>query len=111
MWGGSGKNVFEYLSIGDSTATGGEDGIGNFHTSQDVIDLSHIDANLSKAGDQAFSFLGSAPLTAAGGQIDFVQNASLNQTFVQVSLVGDASPDLVIRLNGQLHLTAANFVV
>ena len=108
-WGGSGENLYRYLAVSDSTQTGGEDVIANFHTSKDVIDLSRVDASLGKIGIQNFTFIGSAALTAAGGQVDFVMNAAHTETLVQVSLLGDSQPDMVIRLSGQLNLTAANF--
>jgi hypothetical protein len=111
MWGGSGKNIYTYLSIADSTATGGEDSIGNFDPTKDVIDLSHIDANLSVAGLQNFTFIGTAALGGAGGQVDYVQNAATDETDVQVTLVGDSQPDMVIRLGGLLNLTAADFAL
>ena len=108
-WGGSGENIYTYLAVSDSTATGGEDEVANFHTSQDVIDLSHVAANFGSAGAANFTFIGAAALTSAGGQVDFVQNVAKNDTFVQVTLVGDAQPDMVIQLSGLLTLTAANF--
>jgi len=108
-WGGSGENIYTYLAVSDSTRTGGEDAIANFHTSQDVIDLSHVAANFGSAGAANFTFIGAAALTSAGGQVDFVQNVAKNDTFVQVTLVGDAQPDMVIQLSGLLTLTAANF--
>ena len=111
MWGGSGKNVFTYLSIADSTSQTGEDFVGNFDPTKDVIDLSHIDANLGVAGLQNFTFIGTAPLTSAGGQVDYVQNVALDETFVQVTLAGDTVPDLVIRVGGLLNLTAADFAL
>ena len=111
FWGGSGKNIFTYLSIADSASLGGTDSIGNFDVTKDVLDLSHIDADLSQSGVQNFAFVGTAALGGASGKVDYVQSAATNQTFVELSLAGDTSPDMVIRLGGLLNLTAADFAL
>lgn len=111
MWGGSGTNIFKYLSIADSTANGGEDLIGNFHVAKDVVDLSAIDSNLGAAGTQGFTFIGAAAFSGGGGQVRYVLDKANDQTDVEADLVGDSEPDLVIRLSGLLNLTAANFAL
>src|SRR5271168_2395866 len=107
--GGTGKDIYTYLSIADSTPSGGEDMINNFDPSKDVIDLSHIDANLSSAGVQNFTFIGTAAFSGAGGQVRYQQDPSTGYTYVEADLVGDSQPDLEIRLVGMVNLTAANF--
>jgi len=108
--GGSGKNIFTYLAISDSGA-GGVDTISSFHPAQDVIDLSHIDADLTTAGVQSFTFIGTAAFSAAGGQLSYWDDTAHNTTWVYADLVGDSSADLTIKLVGNLTLTAANFAL
>ena len=76
-----------------------------------MIDLSHIDANITTAGVQNFTFIGSAAFTGAGGQVRYQLDPTRNVTYVQVALAGDKSADLTITLMGLLPLTAANFAL
>ena len=110
MAGGTGKNIFTYLACSDSPV-GSPDSIGNFDPAKDVIDLSHLDADLTTAGVQSFKFIGAAPFSGAGGEVRVQQDPAHNITYVQADLVGDASADLSIRLTGLLTLTAANFAL
>jgi len=110
MAGGTGKNIFTYLACSDSPV-GSPDSIGNFDPAKDVIDLSHLDADLTTAGVQSFKFIGAAPFSGAGGEVRVQQDSAHNITYVQADLVGDASADLSIRLTGLLTLTAANFAL
>ena len=113
--GESGKNIFTYLSIANSTPQG-QDTIQNFDPTKDVIDLSRIDADLSAAGIQNFTFIGTNAFTSAGGEVRYEQDPTTGETLVQAelagnSLVGDAPVDFQIRLDGLLTLTAANFAL
>ncbi len=122
--GGPGANVFAYLSVGDSPGIGGEDIINGFDPAKDVIDLSAINSNPGGIAGAAsnFTFIGTAAFTAAGDEVRTVYNPSNNITYVEANLAGDASygeigsgadkaPDLVIRLAGDVNLTAANFAL
>ena len=111
MYGGEGANIYTELSISNSTSNTGFEEIANFDPAKDIIDLSHIDANLTSAGIQSFSFVGTAALTGAGGQVSYQQDPTHNVTDVYVALAGDASPDMEIQLGGLLTLSAANFAL
>ena len=89
----------------------GGDSMAGFNPAKDVIDLSHIDANITTAGVQNFTFIGSAAFTGAGGQVRYQLDPTRNVTYVQVALAGDKSADLTITLMGLLPLTAANFAL
>ena len=110
MYGGSGKAIFTYLSIADSTPQS-KDVISNFDPTKDVIDLSRIDADLSQSGVQNLTFVGTAAFSAAGGQVLYQQDAATNTTYVEADLFSDSTPDLYIKINGMLNLTAANFAL
>lgn len=68
MNGGAGNDVFRFnaniAEIGNTLTT--NDIIQNFVSGEDVIDLSAIDANTSVAGNQAFTYIGSAAFTGLG---------------------------------------------
>jgi hypothetical protein len=109
MWAGSGANIFTYLSPAQSTATD-PDTITNFDPAKDVIDLSHIDGDLSASGVQNFAFIGTSAFDGKGPEVRYQQNAN-GTTDVQVALAGDTTPDMQIDLSGLLTLTAANFAL
>jgi Ca2+-binding RTX toxin-like protein len=120
LTGGNGNDTFVYSSIADSafglfnqdTITGFQLG-GIFGT--DRIDLSAIDANLSAAGNQFFTFIG-----LIGGIIGNPVFSNVGQLGYQVSggnlfLYGnvDANPnaDFALQLSGLASITAANITL
>jgi len=111
--GGAGANLFTYLAPDGMTTQCGSSTswIGNFDPAKDVIDLSHMDANLTQAGLQSFSFIGTNAFTSAGAQVRYQQNPATGTTTVQATLAGDTSPDLTIQISGLVTLSAANFAL
>jgi hypothetical protein len=105
LFGGQGANSLTYLAIGD-----GGDIASGFDPAKDVIDLSNIDADITKAGIQNFTFIGSAPFSG-GAQVRYQFNPANGTTIVQAALAGDTSADLTITLRGLAPLTAANFAL
>jgi hypothetical protein len=79
--GGTGANIFTFLSISDAMA-GGTEYIANFDPAKDVIDLSHIDANITTAGLQHFTFIGTAAFSGAGAQVRYQLDPALDETLV-----------------------------
>jgi len=105
--GGTGADRFVWTDFEEFLAvTSGLDRITDFVAGQDQIDLSGIDA-LAATADQAFTFVGAGPITDFG-QISIRTTASA--TFVAISL-NSAAPFEVIRLDGVIALTAADFVL
>lgn len=106
--GGSGKDVFVF-DLGDSAADAANaDVILDFNAKKDRIDLSAIDANLVKDGDQALKFFGTGELGAkAGVRYDEVGD----QTHVSIDADGDATADMLIILEGSAKLTADHFIL
>ena len=105
LFGGQGANILTYLAIGD-----GGDRMAGFDPAKDVIDLSRIDANITEAGLQNFSFIGAAPFSV-GAQVRYQLNPTNSTTTVQVALAGDPTADFTITLAGLVSLTAANFAL
>ena len=105
LFGGQGANILTYLALGD-----GGDRMSAFDPAKDVIDLSHIDADILTAGVQNFTFIGSAPFSG-GAQVRYQLNPTNDTTTVQAALAGDTTADFSITLAGLVPLTAANFAL
>ena len=105
LHGGQGSNILTYLALGD-----GGDVMSAFDPAKDVIDLSHIDADVLTAGVQSFTFIGSAPFSG-GAQVRYQLNPTNDTTTVQAALAGDTTADFSIMLYGLVPLTAANFAL
>jgi Ca2+-binding RTX toxin-like protein len=109
------RDVLIYTSIEDSgTVIGSWDIILEFDASSaashDIIDLSAIDANLSKKGNQAFTWIGSQDFTQnANGEVRIEEQNG--DTFVYVSNDGDIAPEMVLHLYYVVGLTAADFIL
>ena len=113
LTGGKGADIFKFNNVKDSgiTATT-RDTITDFkHSESDKIDLSGIDADTSKAKDQAFS----KPAIGAEFSGDF---AKAGQLFFEISthiLYGnvnkDGAADFAIQLNGVTSLVAGDFIL
>jgi hypothetical protein len=113
LLGGQGANIFTFLAFSDSTP-GLTDLISDFDPAKDVIDLSRIDANITTAGLQHFTFIGDAPFSGSGAQVRYQLNPAQDVTYVEADLAGDAGnlqPDFEIVLMGLVPLTAANFAL
>jgi Ca2+-binding RTX toxin-like protein len=104
--GDGGGDVFDFDPGGSGVGADRRDLILDFTRGADRIDLLSIDANGGVAGDQAFAFLGTGPLTGAGQlRYGFVGTG----TVVQASTDGDAAPELEIELSGRIALAAGDF--
>ena len=127
LTGGNGNDTFVYSSIADSAfGPSNQDTITGFQPSGlfgpsvlfgvDRLDLSAIDANLSAAGNQAFTFIG-----LMGGIIGSPVFSNVGQLGYQVSggnlfLYGNvdanlATADFALQLSGLTSITAANITL
>jgi Ca2+-binding RTX toxin-like protein len=97
LTGGAGADLFRYLAVGDSIAAS-MDQILDFTPGTDKIDLSRIDANTLAAGDQAFSWIGSAAFTGGGAGAAGELRAVLSNGhwLVEGDTNGDGTADFVI---------------
>jgi hypothetical protein len=107
----SGSNIVTYLSVSDSSAMSGIDAVTGFTPMRDIFDLSPIDANTFAAGQQSFSYIGTAAFSGTGAQVRYYQDPSTNLTFVEAKLAGDTSADLTIAMSGLYTLSASNFAL
>jgi Ca2+-binding RTX toxin-like protein len=111
--GGSGNDRFDFNKLSDAPVLEvGAESINDFGDvvgNNDVIDISTIDANPLQAGNQAFSFIGSADFTAIG-QISF--NTLVRSTVLQLNTDADADSEAQIFVGGSgLVFNANDFIL
>jgi microcystin-dependent protein/Ca2+-binding RTX toxin-like protein len=107
LYGGAGNDVFVF-DDGDSGATvATADRIMDF-TAGDRINLSAIDAIVMDS-TTPFSFIGTGAFTSTAGQLRYQFVGA--ETYVYGDMNGDGLPDLVIRVQGNIALTASDFVL
>jgi Ca2+-binding RTX toxin-like protein len=120
LWGGLGvdtlaggpdADTFGWASVQETGAYDAAtiDTILDFNPAQgDKIDLHYIDANKSIAGDQAFTFVGTADFSVPG-QIRYFNIG--NETFIVLNTDGNPDNDAAIHLSGVLTPDASWFVL
>ncbi len=110
LTGGAGADRFVYAGTVHSPVGAGADRITDFsHAQGDRIDLFAIDANTVAAGNQAFSFIGSALYTGIAGQLRYSVVGGV--TTIAGDINGDKVSDFHIALTGAIPLVAADFVL
>jgi Ca2+-binding RTX toxin-like protein len=109
--GGAGADIFRFNATTESTLAGkGRDRIADFnHAEADQIHLSTIDANTGLAGNQAFTFVGTAAFSNVAGELRY--DAGPMATMVYGDTNGDGAADFAIQLTGNVALVAGDFVL
>jgi serralysin len=102
--GGDGADTFVFRSAHHSSPDM-TDTIRDFVSGVDTIDLRAIDANVTMAGNQAFSFIGSDPFSHTAGELTFRNDSLLGDTN------GDGQADLQIYFVGVTMLTDSDFLL
>lgn len=100
--GAAGQDRFLFISTNDSSAApAGRDTIVRFENVGpgvgDSIDLTPIDAQPTTAGNQAFTFIGTAAFGGVEGELRV--EASGADSLIQADLTGDGTPDFEILVN------------
>ena len=111
LTGGAGLDVFRFSFLSDSGLSQiNADLITDFTISQgDLVDLSLIDAIVSTAAKESFSYIGSSMFTAAGQVRGYLSGGA---TFVALNTNHDFSaPEMIVVLSGALSLQASNFIL
>src|SRR5262249_23324684 len=94
---------------------GSRDVITDFQSGLDHIDLSSIDANPSRAGDQGFKFIGTQGFSGKGAELHFQtfdQPGTANDiTVVSGDINGDRVADFEIELSGIVSMKASDFLL
>ncbi|MBB1247424.1 calcium-binding protein [Rhizobium sp. G21] len=111
LFGGAGRDKFVFNRVADSTADySSRDSIFDFSRSdRDVIDLSMIDANQNKKGNQAFEFLGAKSFTEHAGELRLSVIEGNRTIFADVD--GDGSADIAITLGGFATIRSSDFLL
>ncbi len=110
LTGGAGADSFVFATIGDSLYGPNADRITDFsHAQGDKIDLSAIDAATGAAGEQAFTFIGTALYSGVAGELRYHSDGVV--TTVAGDINGDKVSDFHIQLTGAIGVVAGDFVL
>jgi Ca2+-binding RTX toxin-like protein len=109
LYGNAGADIFHFTAISDSRKNAFDmiydfDGKGG-----DRIALSEIDANSSRGGNQAFTFIGSQDFHRKAGELHF--DKVKGDTVVEGDLNGDGKADFVLHLDDAMSLKADYFIL
>lgn len=109
--GGSGRDVFAFEKTSDSvSAIYAADVITDFKHGVDKIDISAIDANLAKFGNNKFEYVDYDPSRQLKyGEVTSHYDAGLGKTIVELANDNMAGADMRIALNGNVPLDAQDF--
>jgi Ca2+-binding RTX toxin-like protein len=95
--GNGGGDAFLWSSVAETSASN-PDIVTDYSSAQgDVLHFTNIDADETVAGNQDFTFIGSAAFTAPG-QINWFSNGT--DTFIQLNTNADLAPDGIVELKG-----------
>src|SRR4051812_1843081 len=108
LTGGNGADTFAISSF--QTGLGASaDRILDFVQGTDLIDVSGMDANLLSAGNQAFSFIGTAAFSGASAELRYYFDGT--DTWVQGDINGDGAADFDIFVSNAVTLVSTDFVL
>ncbi|MEO4000213.1 calcium-binding protein [Mesorhizobium sp. CAU 1732] len=108
--GGAGHDTFVYEALADSRVGPTlRDTIEGFVHGQDKIGLSALDANAGAAGNQAFTFIGSAGFSGVAGQLRY--SAYGNTVIVDADVNGDRVSDFQIAVTGTNFMAGTDFIL
>ncbi|SEL68569.1 calcium-binding protein [Xaviernesmea oryzae] len=109
LTGGAGKDIFFFKTIGDSTATAaGRDTITDFSgKGGDKIHLAFIDADTTRAGNQAFDFIGTKNFTGDAGELRYKKLGG--DVYIYADVDGDKKADFSLHLDGVTELQKGYF--
>ena len=111
LYGGAGGDRFIFKSLKHSGPSRSSwDSIFDFSTKQkDKIDLSGIDANTLRAGNQAFSYIGKKDFSGKAGELRYEKAKS--DTYIYGDVNGDKVADFTIHLDDAVSLSKVYFVL
>lgn len=105
LYGGKGADVFIF-TLASESAGKSYDTIYDF-TSIDTIDLSAIDANTKKTGNQAFIFIGDDDFSRRAGELRFEKIKG--DTVIEGDRDGNGKADFILHLDDSLTMKTGYF--
>lgn len=111
MSGGAGADRFEFNALGNSVTGALHDVITDFEAGIDLIDVSSIDANSGKGGNQTFVLLAEGAAFTGVGQLRYFYDSATDQTIVQGNVNNNLAADFEIALSGHQTLSASMFIL
>jgi len=108
LTGGNGLDTFRFSTF-ESGSGASADRILDFVQGDDIIDVAGVDAALLTAGNQAFSFIGTAGFSGAGAELRYYFDGT--DTWVQGDINADGAADFDIFVAGAVTLVATDFVL
>jgi Ca2+-binding RTX toxin-like protein len=102
-----GQDQFIYTSVADSKRYA-EDMILSW-TGKSIIDLTDVDANTKRSGDQDFTWLGTKSFTGHAGELRYQKYA--HETFIYADVNGDKKADFAIELDRKVDLKVDSFLL
>lgn len=108
--GGADADVFLFRTVADSGGTvKTSDTIGGFQPGLDKIDLSAIDAQVGRAGNQSFAFIGTAAFSGAAGEVRLVSVSG--GVVLEGTINADTIADFSIRVKGVASLMVDDLIL
>lgn len=109
--GGADADTFIFRKTGESTVSAkGRDTITDFTQAQsDRIDLHSIDANTHLGANQTFEFIGHQGFHHQAGELRYATSGG--DTYVYADTDGDAKSDFSLKLEGDVGLSASDFIL
>jgi serralysin len=116
LTGGAGNDVFDFNIYSESFVGAGiRDVITDFQSGLDDIDLTGIDADAGRSGDQDFRFIGTKGFSGKAGDLHyqtFDQAGTANDvTIVSGDVNGDRVADFEIEIAGIVQLSQSDFLL
>lgn len=111
LYGGAGSDRFIFRSVKElGTSKTATDTIFDFSQKEkDLIDFTAIDASLKKAGDQAFTFIGTANFSNTAGEIRYEKAKA--DTYVYGDIDGNGKADFILHIDSALNLKVGDFLL
>ncbi len=109
LYGNAGGDTFAFAKGDTGTSKSKADYLADFSgRSRDKIDLSAIDANTKKGGDQKFSFIGTKAFSKAG---EVRYEKEKGYTYVYLNTDNDKAAEAVLKIKGAMTLQKGWFVL
>ncbi|WP_424932553.1 Calx-beta domain-containing protein [Amaricoccus macauensis] len=105
LQGDDGSDIFIFKSAEEAGNKDNRDLITDFKRGKDIVDLSKIDANERKSGDQKFDFIGKDSFSGDKGELR-MKNGVLSG-----DIDGDKTADFQIELDGILNLSKDDLIL